>query len=202
MKLVIMTKPTFFVEEDKILATLFDEGMDSLHLCKPASSPIYHERLLSLLSDDYYSKITVHDHYYLKDEYHLAGIHIDTAEQAPPLGYKGKIGRTCNDLSKLKELKRQSNYVILRNIFESRTDKSEQSCFTMNELERASRDGLIDKRVYALGGMNVDNVRIARQLGFGGVVIRGDLWNRFDIHSQSDYKELLTHFEKLRKSIN
>ena len=28
MKLVIMTKSTFFVEEDKILASLFDEGMD------------------------------------------------------------------------------------------------------------------------------------------------------------------------------
>ena len=32
MKLVIMTKSTFFVEEDKILASLFDEGMDNLHL--------------------------------------------------------------------------------------------------------------------------------------------------------------------------
>lgn len=30
MKLVIMTQPTFFVEEDKILTTLFDEGMDKL----------------------------------------------------------------------------------------------------------------------------------------------------------------------------
>ena len=37
MKLVIMTKSTFFVEEDKILTTLFDEGMDKLHLYKPGS---------------------------------------------------------------------------------------------------------------------------------------------------------------------
>ena len=28
MKLAIMTKSTFFVEEDKILTSLFDEGMD------------------------------------------------------------------------------------------------------------------------------------------------------------------------------
>ena len=32
MKLVIMTKPTFFVEEDKILTTLFEEGMENLHI--------------------------------------------------------------------------------------------------------------------------------------------------------------------------
>ena len=35
MKLAIMTKSTFFVEEDKILAALFDVGLDNLHLYKP-----------------------------------------------------------------------------------------------------------------------------------------------------------------------
>ena len=30
MKLVIMTKSTYFVEEDKILSMLFEEGLDSL----------------------------------------------------------------------------------------------------------------------------------------------------------------------------
>ena len=39
MKLVIITKSTFFVEEDKILAALFEQGMDNLHLYKPGSSP-------------------------------------------------------------------------------------------------------------------------------------------------------------------
>ena len=44
MKLVILSKSTFFVEEDKILTSLFDEGMDDLHLFKPGSSPMYSER--------------------------------------------------------------------------------------------------------------------------------------------------------------
>ena len=46
MKLAIMTRPTFFVEEDKILEALFDEGLDDLHIFKPNSSPLYVERLL------------------------------------------------------------------------------------------------------------------------------------------------------------
>ena len=71
----------------------------------------------------------------------------------------------------------------------------------MNELEDAADKGLIDKRVYALGGMNVDNIQIARDLRFGGEVIRGDLWNKFNIHNQMDYKELINYFEKLRKLI-
>lgn len=52
-----------------------------------------------------------------------------------------------------------------------------------------------------MGGLNLENIKTAKELGFGGVVIDNDLWDRFDIHQQLDYKELLTHFEKLRKSV-
>ncbi len=202
MKLIIMTKSTFFVEEDKILVTLFEEGMDNLHLYKPETSPVYSERLLSLIPEDYYNKITVHDHFYLKDEYRLSGIHIDTPNLTPPLNYKGHISRTCTKLEQLKDMKKQSNYVFLRNIFDSQSEPDQKSNFTMNELEKAASSGLIDKKVYALGGMNMDNLQVAKELGFGGVVICGDLWNRFDIHNQTDYKELINHFERLRKIIS
>lgn len=67
---------------------------------------MFSERLLTLLPEDYYRKITVHDHYYLKQEYDLAGIHIDNPSTALPEGYKGKYSRTCTDLLQLKEMKK------------------------------------------------------------------------------------------------
>ena len=202
MKLVIMTKSTFFVEEDKILSSLFDEGLDNLHLFKPGASPMFSERLLTLLPEDYYRKITVHDHYYLKQEYDLAGIHIDNPSADLQEGYKGKYSRTCTDLLQLKEMKKKSQYVFLKNIFDCIEFKDEKSSFSLNQLELAAKEGLIDKKVYALGGMSLENVKIAKALGFGGIVICGDLWNRFDIHNERDYKEVINHFEKLRKAVN
>ena len=202
MKLAIMTKSTFFVEEDKILSSLFDEGLDNLHLFKPGSSPMYSERLLTLLPEDYYRKITVHDHFYLKQEYDLAGIHLDNPTDNLPDGYKGKFSRTCTDLSQLKEMKKKSQYVFLKNIFDCIEFKEEKSSFSLQQLELAASNGLIDKKVYALGGMSLENIKIAKALGFGGVVICGDLWNRFDIHNEKDYKELIAHFEKLRKAVS
>ena len=201
MKLIVITRPTFFVEEDKILVDLFEEGLENLHLCKPGSSPLYSERLLTLLGDSLTSKITVHGHFYLKEEYRLRGIHIDDAHTEPPSGYKGNISRTCHAVSELKEAKKQSNYVFLQSIFDSQTVASEKQSFTEEELKEASRQGLIDKKVYALGGMNIDNIKYAKDLGFGGVVICGDLWNRFNIHNEIDYKDLLNHFQKLRKTV-
>lgn len=201
MKLVILTKSTFFVEEDKILSALFDEGMENLHLYKPGNPPMYSERLLTLVPEQYHRHITVHDHFYLKNEFDLAGIHIDKPSISVPERYKGKISRTCTNLNDLKMMKKTSNYVFLKNIFDCIELKEEKASFTLDILENAAKNGLIDKKVYALGGMGIDNVKLAKDLGFGGVVICGDLWNRFDIHNQVDYKDIINHFERLRKAV-
>lgn len=199
MKLVIMTKPTFFVEEDKILTTLFDEGMDCLHLFKPNSSPVYSERLLSLLPEDFHRKITVHEHYYLKNEYGLGGIHIDNMSQPLPEDYKSRFSRTCTSISQLKEAKRKSEYVFLGNIFDDIASQTPAS-HSKEDIRQASRQGLIDRHVYALGGIALDNIKEAKDLGFGGVVVCDDLWNMFNIHNELDFKSLISHFERIRKA--
>lgn len=200
MKLAIMTKSTFFVEEDKILSALFDEGLDDLHLFKPASSPMFSERLLTLLPEEHRKHVTVHEHFYLKEEYDLAAIHLDNTAVTVPTGYKGKVSRTCDDLLRLKEMKKQSRYVFLKNIYDCIEFPEERATFSREQLEEASSQRLIDRHVYALGGITVDNIRQAADLGFGGVVVCGDLWNRFDIHSQTDYKDIISHFHRLRKA--
>lgn len=201
MKLVIVSCPQFFVEEDKIITTLFDEGLDMLHIYKPGSEPLYFERLLTLIPEEYHKNIVIHEHYYMKQEFELGGIHLDNPNDDIPTGYKGKVSRSCNDLQLLKDVKRKSEYVFLHDIFDSLHEKDVKSKFTAVEIHEASRRGLIDKHVYALGGMCSDNIRWAQDEGFGGVVICGDLWNRFNIHQQTDYKELISHFQRLRKVV-
>lgn len=196
-----MTLPTFFVEEDKIITSLFNVGLDRLHVYKPAAEPLYTERLLSLLPESCHDRIVVHENFYLKDEYNLRGIHYDCAEDAPAK-LKGKVSGTCRELSQLKDLKKKFDYVFLRNVFDSQSEELEKKDFTIAELEEAADKGLIDKNVYALGGMNEDTVRIAKKLDFGGVVLCGDLWNRFDVHTGQDYKHLLAHFERLEKIVD
>lgn len=197
-----MTKSTFFVEEDKILTTLFEEGMDNLHLYKPDSEPVYSERLLTLLSEDYYRKITVHDHFYLREEFGLKGIHLNTADAELPYGYKGHFSCTCHSIAELHDAKKKADYVFLKTIFDSQSNPQDKQTISEEELREASRKGLIDKHVYAMGGINLDNIRQMRDLGFGGVVICGDLWNRFNIHQEQDYKDLISHFQKLQKAVN
>ena len=201
MKLAIISQPQFFIEEDKIITTLFEEGLDLLHLYKPGSEPLYLERLLTLIPDDFHDHIVIHEHYYMKQEFDLAGIHLDTPEQEVPNGYKGKVSRSCMRIDQLKELKKTSQYVFLHDIFDSLHQPEVKSKFTLDEIHQASKVGIIDKHVYALGGMNADNIRWAHDEGFGGVVICGDISNRFDIHKEVDYKGLIEHFHKLKRAV-
>ncbi len=200
MKLILLTCPEFFVEEDKILTTLFEEGLDILHLRKPNSEPVYCERLLSLMPEQYRSKIVVHDHFYLRDEFGLLGIHLSKRHPQAPPSYNGPITRTCYDLQSVPEQKPLCEYILLRNIFDSISESENKASFTHDELRNAARQGIIDHKVIAEGGVALDNIEQVRELGFGGVAIRGDLWGHFDVHSQRDYKDLIAHFRRLRKA--
>ena len=100
----------------------------------------------------------------------------------------------------MAEHKPKCEYVLLRNIFDSISESENKASFTSDELRNAAREGIIDRNVIAEGGVCLENIEQVRELGFGGVAIRGDLWNHFDVHSQQDYKELIAHFRKLRKA--
>ena len=199
MKLVIMTKSTFFVEEDKILSMLFEEGLDSLHISKADSSPLYFERLLTLLPSEYHRKITLHQHFNMKDEFYLGGIHLDNSSVAVPRGYRGSVSRTCDDVMQLKGMKKKSDYVFLKNIHQPHEQSSqEERVLSDFELDEAYRQGLFGRHVYAMGGVTMDDIPILRELDFGGVVIRNDLWDKFCIHSEQNFSLIVNYFRKLR----
>ena len=101
MKLILITTPTYFVEEDKILTTLFDEGLDILHLRKPDTAPVYAERLLTLIPEKYHKRIVVHGHFYLKKEYNLKGIHLNRRNVTDLLTFYASRRIICDWHSKI-----------------------------------------------------------------------------------------------------
>ena len=131
MKLILITTPTYFVEEDKIITALFEEGLDTLHLRKPDTAPMFAERLLTLIPEQYHKRIVVHGHFYLKDEYKLKGIHLNGRNPNPPENYKGHISCSCHSLDEVKERKQTCDFGFggaailgaLWNKFDTRCDR-------------------------------------------------------------------------------
>lgn len=199
MKLILITTPTYFVEEDKIITSLFEEGLDILHLRKPDTPPVYAERLLTLIPEKYRKRIVVHGHFYLKEEYQLKGIHINHRYPNPPLNYVGQISTSCHSIQEVEDKKKNYNYVFLSPIFDSISKQDYKSYYTPEQIRQAAKDGIIDKKVVALGGINEDNILQVKDFGFGGAAVLGDIWNKFNPNADFNYQELIMHFRKLKR---
>lgn len=200
MKLILMTPPNFFIEEHRILTALFEEGLDILHLRKPDTEPVYSERLLSLIPESYRKRIVVHDHFYLKSEYGLKGIHLNHRNPELPSKYKGHISCSCHTAEEVMAHKKACDYVFLSPIFNSISKEDYSARFSPEELRQMKADKIIDRKVMALGGIGLDNIPVIKELGFGGGVILGDIWNRFSIHSTEDFKDLILQFRRLKRA--
>ena len=199
MKLILITPPSYFVEEDKIITALFEEGLDILHLRKPHTAPMYAERLLSLIPEQYHKRIVVHGHFYLKDEYRLKGIHLSERNPNVPGNYKGHLSRTCHSLEDIKANKKGHEYLFFNPVFDEHSKQSYMGNYTPLELRKAHKAGIIDKKVIALGGIDTDNIKQVKNLGFGGAAILGAIWDKFDTCCDRDYACLIEHFKKLKK---
>ena len=199
MKLIVGTAPTFFVEEDKIITTLFEEGLDILHLRKPETPAMYSERLLTLIPEKYHKRIITHEHFYLQEEFKLMGIHLNARNPKEPHDYSGHISCTCHSLEEVRNKKHFYDYLFLSPIYDCITKTGVTSGFTAEELRQAGKSKIIDNKVMALGGITSDNILEAKDYGFGGAVVMGDLWNKFNARTDRDYLEIIRHFKKLKE---
>ena len=199
MKLIVVTTPTFFVEEDKIITALFEEGLDILHLRKPDTAPVYAERLLTLIPEKYHHRIVTHEHFYLKKEFNLLGIHLNARNPEKPDNYSGHISCSCHSIEEVKEKKDAYNYVFMSPIYDSISKENYFAAYTPEELRKAKKERIIDSNVIALGGIDADNMLEIKDFGFGGAAILGDIWNRFDACNDRDYRGVIEHFKKLQK---
>ena len=199
MKLIVVTAPTFFVEEDKIITALFEEGLDILHLRKPETPAMYSERLLTLIPQKYHKRIITHEHFYLQEEFSLMGNHLNTRNPKEPHDYSGHISCTCHSLDEVRNKKHFYDYLFLSPIYNCITKTGVTSGFTAEELRQAEKSKIIDSKVMALGGITSDNILEIKDYGFGGAVIMGDLWNKFNACTDRDYLEVIRHFKKLKE---
>lgn len=199
MKLIVVTAPTFFVEEDKIITALFEEGLDILHLRKPETPAMYAERLLTLIPEKYHKRIVTHEHFYLKEEFNLMGIHLNARNPQEPHDYFGHISCTCHSIEDVPNKKHFYDYLFMSPIYDCITKQGTLSGYAPEELRQAGKAKIIDNKVMALGGITPENILEIKDYGFGGAVILGDLWNKFNARIDHDYLEVIRHFKRLKE---
>ncbi len=170
---LVITSPSFIPDEASFLHRLFVHGVDIVHLRKPGATAEECAKLLDGLTSDDRRRIVIHDFFELAEPYGLKGIHLNARRSTVPDGYEGHVSRSCHSLEEVKRYKDACDYVFLSPIFDSVSKQGYASAFTDAALRQASKDGIIDNKVVALGGVIPDKIDYLRQLNFGGAAMLG-----------------------------
>ena len=187
MEWIVITSPGFLQGEADFIDRLFGHGLDRLHLRKPGADIGECRRLLDGISREWLPRIVVHDNFGLCREYGLGGVHLNGRNPMAPPNHEGSVSRSCHSLEEISRYKGECDYLTLSPIFNSISKQGYMAAFEPGQLAAARDSGLIDSRVIALGGVTLENIPRVKELGFGGVAILGDVWQRMADDSVDEY---------------
>ena len=182
MKIIAITPPHAVENEVVIIRQLLENGVDIVHLRKHQSefyevdAFTYLREILSALTLEECGKIIIHDFPQLYYEFTLKGIHVNKNVTSLPKDYTGYKTRSCHSFEEVLKYKNEYDYLFLSPIFNSISKPDYKSPYTHEMLQKASFEGIIDKKVIALGGVTFDKIPYLQSLNFGGVAMIGGIY--------------------------
>lgn len=194
MKWIIITSPEFLSGEAIFIDKLFSQGLDLLHIRKPDAPLEAYKLFLLQIPKQWYSRIVLHEHFALAEEFGLHGIHLNRRYSVAPNAFHGSISCSCHTIEEVITQKESKDYVFLSPIFDSISKVGYHAAFSPTLLKQAAIENLIDEKVIALGGITANNISLVKEWHFGGVALLGDIWKRM---SDSQVDEYLNHIRTL-----
>lgn len=177
--IAVITPPERLPDEAQALRLVGDiPEVCALHLRKPDYSAHELRQLIEALPAELRGKIRLHDHFELCGEYGLQGVHLNHRHPAPPAHIRS-LSASCHSLNEVAERKKSCDYVFLSPIFDSISKQGYPGKFSPETLSKAAQDGIIDSRVFALGGVTAAHIPLLKQWGFGGAALLGEIWQDY-----------------------
>lgn len=175
-RLIVITQPSFVSDEGMLINTLFENGIDRVHIRKPGASGEEHRRLIEKIDGRWHDRLSLHDCHDVAVEYGC-GVHLNGRNPYPPQIEGGVVlSASCHSLAEVVERKKVCDYVFLSPIFDSISKQGYGSAFTEDDIKKATQSGIVDSRVMALGGVSLGNLNRVKAMGFGGAALLGEVW--------------------------
>lgn len=158
--------------EGKKITALLSEGWHRVHLRHPEASRTEMRDIIESIPQRLHSRLVLHGHFDLLNEYNLGGLHLNRRCPVPPALYNGPLSRSCHTLAEIYESD-GFEYVTLSPIFDSISKNGYTSAFNLDSL-------ILPKgNIIALGGVASSNIAKLKERGFAGAALLGDIpWDK------------------------
>ena len=98
-------------DEGEWIATILREGWDAVHLRHPAASLSEMRRLIESVPQQFHSRLRLHGHFELINEFNVGGLHLNRRCPAPPANYRGGLSRSCHTIEEIATADSHLEYV-------------------------------------------------------------------------------------------
>lgn len=185
---VVYTNPYYLKGEIEKINDLFEAGLDELHVRKPGYSKSEMTKFIQQVDFKNWSKIVLHSHFDLVLKFNLRGIHVSPTKrrkwsfQWKRVYYrflKGniQISTTTSNLDKFYKFY-NFDKVFLGPLFNTSYRSDTLFAFEESQLRKELKNDLTE--VYAVGGINADNINRVYDLGFKGFALQSTIWKAVD----------------------
>lgn len=195
MKVIVITLPTQVKNEARLIEQMLECGVDRVHIRKPTWSSTKIKELIAAIDVKYRERLTLHDCFELCDELSVGGVQVNGRNPEVPAFFCGVVSSSCHTLEEVDSflecmricnsldsidsssgLQSFESYVTLSPIFNSISKSGYVANFSDMQLREAAERGIINSKVFAMGGVTPKDFGYLRSLGFGGVALLGYVW--------------------------
>lgn len=177
---IVISNPTAIADEQVISKQLFDEGLEVFHVRKKEFSENEMRAFIEQIPEKYFSRLVLHSHYHLAEEYNLKGIHVPVDFNY--LASKRSLSVSFHSLDEVEKFENKFDYGFLSPVFDSISKEGYKSKFDFSKLKtylanrKALNNGTGNGLLIALGGIDEDKIDIVKELGFSGIALLGAIW--------------------------
>lgn len=208
MQIILYTAPVDIENEIEIIQNTLDAGVDYLYIRKPELDDFSLVDFVEKIPEKYWNKC-ISSSLIITKEFNLGGYHFTRDIIEKNEKYNDKVlewlhtnNKICSvsahNENEILTYSNKFNHVIVSPIFKSISKQNYSYEWNFDELKQNIATIKMRKnniQLFAVGGIDINNITLVKQLGFNGVGLLGAIWNA----SFKAQNELISIIETIKK---
>jgi thiamine-phosphate pyrophosphorylase len=171
-RLIVITAPDFIKNEAEIWRQLFDLGMQKLHVRKLGWNEKELIGLIEQVPVSWRKRIVIHHHTDIMQKTGLGGVHLSFQNKTRRHSTEYSVSYSVHNWAELTNIINECDYALISPVF----DSISKNGYAHNATLLSMPSEFIGKRIFALGGINDQNINSVFQIGYYGATLLGYLW--------------------------
>ncbi|PZX93986.1 thiamine phosphate synthase [Flavobacterium aquariorum] len=186
--MIVITNPIPIANEIDTIHSLFESGLELLHVRKPYFSAVEMRSFLSEIKSDLREQLVLHNHRHLASAFGINRIHFSESERKKTITLFGKfpfetyktkgfhLSTSVHSMDDFNTLDSVFKYAFLGPIFPS---ISKENYSSKTDLFDAVKNRFnYSTKLIALGGIESKNTGKTLQNGFDNIALLGTIWSQ------------------------